>query len=135
VGFDPRDYVDKQLPGLDVLREELDTIYNNVDDTLHQILSDSTLLENKDILEDSLQGLLTRFNNGGEELSPANASRLVEIVVKLHEGIRRITISEDDIRKVLNRPMTPDDAVKAFRKYISSLIVGGEGDNIRIVLK
>jgi hypothetical protein len=79
--------------------------------------------------------LLTRFNNGGEELSPANASRLVEIVVKLHEGIRRITISEDDIRKVLNRPMTPDDAVKAFRKYISSLIVGGEGDNIRIVLK
>jgi hypothetical protein len=50
VGFDPRDYVDKQLPGLDVLREELDTIYNNVDDTLHQILSDSTLLENKDVL-------------------------------------------------------------------------------------
>ena len=135
VGFDPKDFQGKQLPKLSELKEELDGIATNVDETLKQILSDASLLVNKDILDDSQQGLLSRYTSGGEELSPANAGRLVEIVVKLHEGIQRITISEDDIRKVLNRPMTPDDAVKAFRKYINSLTVGGQEDNIRIILK
>lgn len=135
VGFDPKDFQGKQLPKLSELKEELDGIATSVDDTLKQILSDETLLVNKDILDDSQQGLLSRYTSGGEELSPANAGRLVDIVVKLHEGIQRITISEDDIRKVLNRPMTPEDAIKAFRKYINSLTVGGQEDNIRIILK
>ena len=135
VGFDPKDFQGKQLPKLSELKDELDGIATSVDDTLKQILSDETLLVNKDILDDSQQGLLSRYTSGGEELSPANAGRLVEIVVKLHEGIQRITISEDDIRKVLNRPMTPEDAIKAFRKYINSLTVGSNGENVRIILK
>jgi hypothetical protein len=42
----------------------------------------------------------------------------------------------DDIRtRVLNRPMTPSDAVKAFKDYIKSLIGDGQEDNTRIILK
>lgn len=135
VGFDPKDFQGKQLPKLSDLKEELDGITNSIDETLHQILSDKELLVNKDVLDDSQQGLLLRFD-GGEELSPANAGRLVEIVVKLHEGIHRIPITMDDIRtRVLNRPMTPSDAVKAFKDYIKSLIGDGQEDNTRIILK
>jgi hypothetical protein len=135
VGFDPKDFQGKQLPKLSVLKEELDGITNSIDETLHQILSDNELLVNKDVLDDGQQGLLLRFTNG-EQLSPANAGRLVEIVVKLHEGIHRIPITMDDIRtRVLNRPMTPNDAVKAFKDYIKSLIGDGQEDNTRIILK
>ena len=51
---------------------------------------------------------------------------LKDEIKNLSLRFQRITISEDDIRKVLNRPMT-HDAVKAFRKYINSLTVGSNG--------
>ena len=51
------------------------------------------------------------------------------------QGINKIVISSDAIRQVLNRPMTPDDAIKAFKQYINSLTVGSKSENIRIILK
>ena len=49
--------------------------------------------------------------------------------------MQEIKIDEEGIRKVLNRPMTPDDAIKAFRQYINELTGGKKDDNIRIILK
>ena len=134
-GFNPVQFTGKQLPSLADLKEELTVIYENVDQSLHQILKDESLLANKDILSDSEQQLLQRFNTNSEQLSTLNAERLVEIVGKLHQGINKIFITPDSIRQVLSRPMTPEDAVKAFRQYINSLTVGGNGENIRIILK
>ena len=134
-GFNPVQYAGKQLPDLGELKSELATIYENVDNTLHAILKDKDLLKNKEILDTSEVGLLDRFNNGGEELSPMNAERLIEIVTKLHQGITKITIKPEDIRNVLNRPMTPDDAIKAFKKYIDLVTGGNKGDEVRIIFK
>ena len=134
-GFNPVQFAGKQLPRLADLNEELSTIYNNVDESLHQILKDETLLTNKDILTDSEQGLLQRFNTGAEELSPMNAERLVEIVSKLHQGINKIATSVEALRTVFNRPMTPDDAIKAFRQHIINITGGSKDANIRIILK
>lgn len=135
VGFNPKAYQGKQLPKLGDLKEELEKISSNIADTLHQILSDEQLLKNQAILDDGQQGLLQRFNSQDEELMPQNAERLMEIVEKLHAGMQEIKISEEDIRKVLNRPMAPDDAIKAFRQYINELTGGKKDDNIRIILK
>ena len=134
-GFNPLHFAGKQLPKIADLSEELNSIFENVDKSLHQILKDETLLANKDILDDSEQGLLHRFNTDAEQLSPLNSERLVEIVGKLHQGINKIVISSDAIRQVLNRPMTPEDAIKAFKQYINSLTVGSKSENIRIILK
>jgi hypothetical protein len=134
-GFNPVQFAGKQLPSLADLREELTGIYDNVDQSLHQILKDTSLLANTDILSDNEQQLLQRFNSDSEQLSPLNAERLVEIVGKLHQGINKIFITPDSIRQVLSRPMTPEDAVKAFKQYINSLTVGGNSENIRIILK
>lgn len=134
-GFNPMQYAGKQLPDLRQLRDELSSIYGNVDETLHAILKDRELLKNKEILEGSELALLERFNSNGEELSPMNAERLFDIVNKLHQGIRKIFIKSDDIRSVLNRPMEPDDAVKAFKRYIDLVTGGNKGDNVRIIFK
>ncbi len=133
-GFNPKQYIGKTLPDLKDLNEELDTIYNDVDDALQLILNDSLLQANRDILDDSQKGLLDRYISKGEDLAPNNAERLYEIVCKLHQGIQRITISQEDIRKQFNRPMTPDEAIKTFKNYINSLTSGGKGENIRIIL-
>lgn len=133
--FNPVQYAGKSLPSLSGLKDELQNIYNSVDESMHQILSDSTLLENKDILDGSEQGLLSRFNARSEELSPMNADRLMAIVNKLHQGINKITTSLDALRVVFNRPMTPDDAVKAFRQHITTITGGSRDANIRIILK
>lgn len=133
-GFNPTQYVGKKLPELKDLNEELDSIFNNVDDALQLILSDKQLQANKDILDDSQKGLLDRYTVKSEELSPNNAQRLYDIVCKLHQGIQRITITQDELRSQFNRPMTPDEAVRTFRNYINSLTAGGKSDNIRIIL-
>ncbi len=133
--FDPVQYVGKQLPKLEDLKTELITIYNSIDDSLHHILSDETLLANKDILESGELGLLTRFNNKSEDLSPLNAERLMEILTKLQKGINWINTSLEALRTVFNRPMTPDDAVKAFRQHIKNITGGNTDPNIRIILK
>lgn len=134
-GFNPTQFVGKSLPKLSDLKEELYGICSSVDDSLHQILSDNALLANKDILDSSEQGLLERFNSGAEELSPMNAQRLVDIVNKLHQGINKITMSAAKLRSVFNRPMTPDEAIKAFRQYITDITGGSKDSNIRIILK
>lgn len=135
LGFNPSQYKGKTLPKLSDMKTELANIEENVDKTLHQILADKELLKNVVILDAGEHGLLDRFNGKKEELSPSNASRLVEIVNKLHKGVHPIEISCDTIRTVLNRPMTPEDAIAAFRKYINSLTVGSKDENIRIIMK
>ena len=125
--FNPVQFTGRQLPSLADLKEELTGIYENVDQSLHQILKDESLLANKDILSDSEQQLLQRFNSGAEELSTMNAERLVEIASKLHQGVNKIFITPDELRQRLNRPMTPEDAVKTFRHYINELTAGSNG--------
>lgn len=134
-GFNPTQYAGKQLPDLGRLKEDLTSIYDNVDTSLHAILADKDLLKNQDILDDSERMLLTRFNQHAEELSPMNAERLYGVATKLHQGIRKITIHSTDIRKVLCRPMTPDDAIKAFRKYIADVTGGDKDENLRIIFQ
>lgn len=134
-GFNPASYSGVSLPKLTDLSDELANIHAQVDDALHGILGDKQLTANADVLLDaSEQQLLKRFNDGQEQLTQSNAQRLIDIVPKLHQGVNRITVTAADIRKVLNRPMTPDEAKAALRKFIDNL-AGTNKDNVRIILK
>lgn len=132
--FNPTQMVGKELPKLAELKDELNTLFGEFNQSLLQTLQDQTLLANKDILDSSEQGLLNRFNTKGEELSITNAARLVDIIIKLSKGIHKIPTSIESLRTVFNRPMTPDDAIKAFRQYINTITGGSKDENIRIIL-
>lgn len=134
-GFNPKQYEGKSLPSIPSLGEELTVIHESVDKSLHQLLKDEALLKNKDILETGEQQLLERFNQGAEALSTTNAERLIEIVGKLHKGITRIDLTMNDLRTFLNRPMTVDEARKAFANCLKTLTGGNNDENIRITLK
>lgn len=134
-GFNPANYKGKNLPELNDLKEEIREIEALVDEALHVTLKDKTLLANKEILEPGDQRLLERFNKGDEALSAENAGRLVDIVAKLHKGIRKINITPSQLRNVFNHPMTPDDAIKAFRALIKETCGGDDSDSVRIIFK
>lgn len=132
--FNPRNFIGQQLPSLDDLRNELDDIYDKVDTSLHAILCDQNLVQNAaDALDDSEKRTMERFGN--EKTTPQNVSRIISIIQKLHRGIKKIEISEQQIREVFTRPMSPADAIAAFKNFINRLASGSDEDNTRIILK
>ncbi len=132
--FNPRNFIGQQLPKLEDLREELDDIYDKVDKSLHAILCDQNLIQNAaDALDDSEKRTMEKFKN--ESTTPQNVSRIIEIIQKLHKGINKIEISQNDIREIFTRPMSPSDAIAAFKAFINRLASNGDDDTTRIILK
>ena len=132
--FNPLNFIGKTLPKLEDLKTELDEIYAAVDKSLHEILSDQNLLNNAaDALDDSEKKLVEKFKN--DSTTAQNVNKIISIIQKLHKGINKIEITEQDIRDVLNRPMTPEDAIKALTNLIKSKSFGASADTTRIILK
>lgn len=134
-GFNPANYAERSLPSLQEMSDRLNAILQNINDALMAFFQDSNLTKNIDTLDETDQQLVRRFQAGDEELDPDNASQLVQILAKLHKGIRRVNITAEDLRMVINRPMTPDDAIRAFRKYIDQRTNGNNDGNVRIIFK
>ena len=76
---------------------------------------------------------MDKFHN--VETSPDNVKQIIDIIHKLHAGIRKITITHEDILAVIDGLMTPKDVIKAFKDLIDARTAGAEGDNIRILIK
>lgn len=132
--FNPLNYIGKTLPKLEDLQAELDGIYNAIDKSLHEILSDQNLLANAaDALDASEKKLVEKFKN--DTTTGQNVNQIISIIRKLHRGINKIVITEQDIRDVLNRPMTPEDAIRALSNLIKSKSFGSNADITRIILK
>ncbi len=132
--FNPLNFIGKTLPNLEELKNELDEIYTAVDKSLHEILSDQNLLNNAaDALDDSEKKLVEKYKN--DTTTGQNVNKIISIIQKLHKGINKIEITEQDIRDVLNRPMTPEDAIKALTALIRSKSFGANTDITRIILK
>jgi hypothetical protein len=53
----------------------------------------------------------------------------------LHKGLEKVEVSIDGMKATFNKPLTPDEAIEAFRVYIDQVTKGKERDKIRIILK
>ena len=112
----------------------MDKIYDAIEHTLHATLEDQNLLQNgKDALDESELKVVEKFHN--EFTTSQNVSKIIEIIKKLHKGIRKITLTYDEIQSAIEGLVKPEDAIKAFKKLIESKMVGSTGDDIRIILK
>ena len=132
-GFNPRDYKEFIKPDLEQLKVEIENIHSAIDHTLHVTLQDQNILQNaKDVLSEYEQKFVEKYHNLVTD--PGNVTKVIEIIHKLHAGIRKITISHEDIMEAINGLVTPKDAIKAFRELIEARTAGSEGDNIRILI-
>ena len=55
--------------------------------------------------------------------------------MSLYEGLEKIELSIESMKATFNKPLTPDEAVSAFKAHVDGLTKGKERDKIRIILK
>ena len=79
--------------------------------------------------------ILSDFKSGNITLDKTNAISIRDAIDELHKGIDKIEIDANDLKKVFNRPFTPDEAIDQFNKYIQQISKGKVKDKIRIIIK
>jgi hypothetical protein len=87
------------------------------------------------LLDENAQKLLADFKSGAIELVKDNALRIRNAIMDLHKGLEKVELSIENMKSTFNKPLTPDEAIEAFRTYIDQLAKGKERDKIRIILK
>ncbi|NLO72096.1 MAG: hypothetical protein GX102_14360 [Porphyromonadaceae bacterium] len=86
-------------------------------------------------MDEDTQKLLADFKTGKIDLAKENALRIRKAIMDLHKGLEKIELSLDGMKATFNKPLTPDEAVEAFKTYVDNISKGKERDKIRIILK
>jgi hypothetical protein len=47
----------------------------------------------------------------------------------------KVELTLDSLKETFNKPLTPDEAIEAFKKYVDAISQGKERNTIRIILK
>ncbi len=134
-GFNPLEFIDKRLSTVQELRTELENLYENWNSSLHHTLEDPVVKLNLSLIDAADQKLLIGYQSGKVELEVSNAGRIIDLIQVLHKGLEKLEITSESMKSALNKPLTPDEAIEAFKNYINQICKGKNRDNIRIILK
>lgn len=133
--FNPYDYAGEEALCIKDLSVELNEILSNWEEILKETLDDPIVNKNMGLLDDANQILLRSYKEGKIQLDQNNALQIRNAIMDLHQGLEKVEISDDDLRMYLNKPMTPEEAQQAFKKFIDELSIGKDRSKIRIILK
>ncbi|MBC6368014.1 DUF6079 family protein [Algoriphagus sp. AK58] len=133
--FNPMDFVGTAGFTVSQLKEELTDLLDQWISTLKDSLEDPMVKKKLNLLDDNTQKLLSDFKSGVVELAKDNALRIRNAIMDLHKGLEKIELIIDDMKSSFNKPLTPDEAIEAFKAYIEQMSKGKERDKIRIILK
>lgn len=133
--FNPREYYGKPTFKIHELEERLDSILEKWTNAMRSVFKDPSVQENMDILNVADRKLVEDFRTTKEELTADNAPRLRNLIAQFAQGIDKVEITIDDIRKQLSKPLTPQEAIDTLTAYIDSLCIGKERNKVRIIIK
>jgi hypothetical protein len=134
-GFNPHDFEGKSIMRVSDLKTELQEIFDDYDNILHQMVEDPSFKKNRDALDKAEQTLLDQFEKNQIKLDINYAAQLVQIIDKLHRGITKVPITAADMPKIFSHPMTPEEAIGALREFIEQHLHGQDRNNVRIIFK
>ncbi|WP_207425049.1 DUF6079 family protein [Pedobacter sp. SYSU D00535] len=133
--FNPREYYGKPMFNIYQLEEQLDTILEKWTSAMRSVFKDPSVQENMDILNSTDKQLVVDFRTGSVELTVENAPRLRNLIAQFSQGIDKVEITIDDVRKQLSKPLTPQEAIDTLTSYIDGLCAGKERNKVRIIIK
>jgi hypothetical protein len=133
--FNPREYYGKPTFNIHQLEEQLDNILEKWTTAMRSVFKDPSVQENMDILKAADRQLVEDFRTGKVELTADNAPRLRNLIAQFAQGIDKVEITMDDLRKQLSKPLTPQEAIDTLTNYIDSLCAGKERNKVRIIIK
>ncbi len=133
--FNPLDFEGAEVITLKQLKTDLTDLLNQWIDTLKETLDDPMVVKKMNLLDKSLQTLLADFKVDKVSLAKDNALLIRNAIMDLHKGLEKVEVSIEGMKTTFNKPLTPDEAIEAFRAYIDQVAKGKERDKIRIILK
>lgn len=133
--FNPADFEGAEVLSIKQLRSDLEDLLAQWTNTLKDTLDDPMVKKKMNLLDDRTQKLLTDFKSGAIELAKDNALRIRNAIMDLHKGLEKVELSVESMKATFNKPLTPDEAIEAFKAYIDQVARGKERDKIRIILK
>jgi len=133
--FNPIDFEGSESISIEQIKLELKDLVTQWINTLKETLEDPMVKKKIDLLDQSLQKLLEDFKSNKIQLLKDNALRIRNAIMDLHKGLEKVEISFEGMKTTFNKPLTPDEAIDAFRVYIDLIAKGKERDKIRIILK
>lgn len=133
--FNPIDFEDASVVSVQVCKKELAELLNTWQQTLKDTLEDPMVKKNMSLLDPIKAKLLKDFESDTVKLQKDNALAVRNAIMSLHKGLEKIELSLDGMKATFNKPLTPDEAVDAFKAYVDNISKGKERDKIRIILK
>lgn len=133
--FNPADYEGQATLSIKQLKIELDDLLEQWTDALKDSLDDPMVKQKMNLLDKASQTLLSDFKVDTVALSQQNALQISTAIMDLHQGLEKLELDLEGLKATFNKPLTPDEAIAAFRNYIDQLARGKERDKIRIILK
>lgn len=133
--FNPIDYIDEELSTVKSLKKELEELLKSWNHILKDSLNDPMVKKNISLLDKPDVDLLNQYQESKIELDRGNAMAICDAIMKLHHGLEKIELTTDSLKQTFNKPLTPDEAINAFKDYVDGVSKGKERDKIRIILK
>jgi hypothetical protein len=133
--FNPREYYGKPTYHIHQLEEQLNNLLEKWTDAMRSVFRDPSVQENMDILQANDKQLVEDFRNSTVELTVDNASKLRNLIAQFAQGIDKVEITVEEIRRQLNKPLTPQEAIDTLTRYIDGLCMGKERNKVRIIIK
>ena len=133
--FNPIDFEGTVVLSIKQLKSELSNLRDQWTDTLINTLDDPMVLKKMNLLDQDIQFLLGDFKSGKIALARDNVLLIRNAIMDLHKGLEKVELSLEGMKSTFNKPLTPDEAIDAFRAYIDQVSKGKERDKIRIILK
>jgi hypothetical protein len=133
--FNPVEYDGIPVMNVKQLKMELEELLAQWTDTLKETLDDPMVKKKMNLLDESTQKLLDDFKSGAVQLAKDNALRIRNAIIDLHKGLEKVELSIESMKSAFSKPLTPDEAIEAFKTYINQVAKGKERDKIRIILK
>ena len=133
--FNPLDFENGDTISVSDLKKELKMLLENWTTTLLDSLEDPMVKKNMSLLKANQASLLESFQKGNVKLAKENTLGIKNAIMELHKGMSKVELTMDSLKETFNKPLTPDEAIEAFKKYVDSISQGKERDTIRIILK
>lgn len=133
--FNPIDFEDSNIVSVQACKKELTELLSTWQQTLKDTLEDPMVKKNMSLLDPTQAKLLKDFESDTVKLQKNNALAIRNAIMSLHKGLEKIELSLDGMKATFNKPLTPDEAVEAFKAYVDHISKGKERDKIRIILK
>ena len=132
--FNPLEFQGQPKQSVKKLKGEFEEIISSWTKIMQESLEDPMVKKNISLLNNSEKQLLESFKSTGD-LNLQNALSISATIMKLHKGLEKVELQQDGLKETFNKPMTPDEAIEAFKIYVDQISSGKERDKVRIILK